>query len=443
MRESRVQARSIQCTHGSLGPMTALRRTFSAAALAATAFMAGYALPVHSARAQSAPAPALKPTTADSAAAKKAKKKPAGEPSAKSDTGAGSQTRAGGASGGKSIVALVNDEPITGFEVQQRSEMLAGGAVAEYMKKNAENRWKSIMTSSSIQNEFQEFAKKRQPKSKEELQAIQKEFVMAKRNSMMAQLTAEAKNHATSKTSKEALEELIDEKLKMQEAKRVGAVAADDEIDQIIKNIADRNKLTLDQLSKSLGGSLDPMKQRVRSTLAWNDVIRRKYGHQISVASKDVDKYVAASAASTAQDDVELQVQRVRINMPAKLNEAGIAKHISQAEELRGKFSDCKSLNALAAGATGVQVNDLGKRRASSFQEPTRSLLLSAKDNEMLPPTVNDGGVDLFAVCGRTVVKAEEDKRTQAEGELKQKEFELLSKKHLKDLRQDASIEYR
>ena len=111
------------------------------------------------------------------------------------------------------------------------------------------------------------------------------------------------------------------------------------------------------------------MTQRIRSTLAWNDVIRRKYGHQISVASKDVDKYVAASAANGAQDDVELQVQRVRINMPAKLNDAGIAKHLSQAEALRGKFSDCKSLNALAAGATGVQVNDLGKRRASTFQD--------------------------------------------------------------------------
>lgn len=422
--------------------MTAPRRTYSAA-LTAAAILAGCSLLARDARAQSTATPALKPTTAESTPAKKAKKKPAGDQTAaKSDGGSGAPERTGAITS-KSIVALVNDEPITGFEVQQRSEMLAGGAVAEYMKKNAESRWKSMMTSANIQTEFQEYAKKRQPKSKEELQAIQKDFVMAKRNAMMAQLTAEAKNHATSKTSKEALEELIDEKLKMQEAKRVGAVAADEEVDQIIKSIADRNKLNLDQLAKSLGGSLDPMKQRIRSTLAWNDVIRRKYGHQISVASRDVDKYVASSGAGGGQDDVELQVQRVRINMPAKLDEAGIAKHISQAEALRSKFSDCKSLNALAAGAGGVQVSDLGKRRASTFQEPTRSLLLSAKDNEMLPPTVNDGGVDLFAVCGRTVVQAEEDKRTQAEGALKQKEFELLSKKHLKDLRQDASIEYR
>lgn len=341
-----------------------------------------------------------------------------------------------------SIVALVNDEPITGYEVRQRTEMLSGGAAAEYVRKNAEGRWKAMMSSKDIQTQFQEFAKKRKPRTKEELQAIQKEFVMQKRNALMAQLQAEGSRQASSKVSKTALDELIDEKLKMQEAKRVGAIASEDEIDSVIKGIAERNKMSVDQLTKSLGGSLEPMKQRVRSTLAWNEVIRRKFGQQIAVATKDVEKFIAA-APNTGEDEVELIVQRVRVNMPAKLNDGEIAQRVSQAEGIRAKFTDCKTTSGVVAGAAGVRVDDLGKRRPSSFQEPTRSLLLNARDNEMLPPTVGDGGVDLFAVCGRNVIKAAEQKRTQAEGELKQKEFELLSKKHLKDLRQDASIEYR
>jgi peptidyl-prolyl cis-trans isomerase SurA len=46
-------------------------------------------------------------------------------------------------------------------------------------------------------------------------------------------------------------------------------------------------------------------------------------------------------------------------------------------------------------------------------------------------------------VCGRKVLKADDQKRELAQGELRQKEFEILAKKHLKDLRQDAAIEYR
>ena len=61
----------------------------------------------------------------------------------------------------------------------------------------------------------------------------------------------------------------------------------------------------------------------------------------------------------------------------------------------------------------------------------------------MLPPTVSAVGIELWAVCGRKVVTANDQKRESAENELRQKEFELLAKKHLKDLRQDAAIEYR
>jgi peptidyl-prolyl cis-trans isomerase SurA len=46
-------------------------------------------------------------------------------------------------------------------------------------------------------------------------------------------------------------------------------------------------------------------------------------------------------------------------------------------------------------------------------------------------------------VCGHKTVKAEEQNRQTAENDLRQKEFEILAKKHLKDLRQDAHIEYR
>ena len=341
----------------------------------------------------------------------------------------------------QSIVALVNDEPITGYEVRQRAEMLAGGSVGEYVKNNVESRWKQIITGKKIQEEFQEYAKKRQPRTKEDLQKIQKEFVIGKRNAMLAQLQSEARSKTTGKTSKAALDELIDEKLKMQEAKRVGAVASSAEVDAVIKSIAERNKLTIEQLTKSLGGSLDPMKQRIGTTLAWNDVIRRKFGHQISVASRDVDKYVAS--AEGGEDQVELQVRRVRINTPAQMEHGGIAQRVSQAEALRSKFTNCNDLSKLVVGQSGLQFEDLGKRKPSTFPEPTRSLLLNAKDNEMLPPSVTEDGIDMFAVCGRDVVKAEEARRTQAEGELKQKEFDLLAKRHLKDLRQDAHIEYR
>ena len=61
----------------------------------------------------------------------------------------------------------------------------------------------------------------------------------------------------------------------------------------------------------------------------------------------------------------------------------------------------------------------------------------------MLPPSTAAHGIEVYAVCGRRPIKADEKQREKAEGELAQREFEIVAKRHLRDLRQDAHIEYR
>jgi peptidyl-prolyl cis-trans isomerase SurA len=82
-------------------------------------------------------------------------------------------------------------------------------------------------------------------------------------------------------------------------------------------------------------------------------------------------------------------------------------------------------------------------RKPSSVPEPTRSLLLEAKDGQMVPPNMASQGVELYAVCGRKVTRGDDKVREQVAQELQQKEFEVLAQRHLRDLRQDAHIEYR
>ena len=342
----------------------------------------------------------------------------------------------------QAIVALVNDEPITGYEVQQRAAMLAGGSIGAKAQENFKAMLSNPKTTERLKAILQEVIAANPGKSKEQILAVfegrKKDFAM----SMQKQAVENAKSAALPGLKKTALDELIEEKLKLQEAKRLNAQVPDEEIDRIIDGIAERNKLSKAQLSASLGGDLGPMKQRIRSTLSFNEVIRRKFGPQISISGKDVDKFVA-SAPGAGEEQVELQVQRITLTMPAKMDQAVVAQRVKEAEGIRAKFKGCASGAAIAQGIAGVKFENVGKRRPAQFQEPTRTLLLNAKDGEMLPPSVGENDVELWAVCGREVVKAEEQKRTAAEGELKQKEFDLIAKRHIKDLRTDAHIEYR
>jgi peptidyl-prolyl cis-trans isomerase SurA len=388
----------------------------------------------------------VKPTAAGKATkAPKAEAKKTGGQSKTENVDATTKVASrGGASSGseQSIVALVNDEPITGYEIQQRSIMLSGGGVQQKAQENFKALLKNPRTTERLKAILSDTIKSNEGKSKEQIIAVFEQRKKQFAADLQKQAVDSARSSALPGMKKAALEELIEEKIKLQEAKRVGVSIGDDDVNRVLASIAERNKLTEAQFLTQLGGGVDAMKTRIRSTLSWNDVVRRRFGAQIAVASKDVDKLVASSLTA-AQDDVELRVQRIRIAMPVKMEQSAMAQRMQDADKIRAKFTDCKSTGAIANGVAGAKFEELGKRRPSAFQEPTRTLLLNAKDGEMLPPSIGDGNIELWAVCGRDVVKAEDDKRTQAEGELKQKEFDLLAKRHLKDLRQDAHIEYR
>jgi peptidyl-prolyl cis-trans isomerase SurA len=426
-------------------PSRRYRRSVPAASALAVLLCSSLALAqnVKSAAAEPAAPEAAAPVATAPVAAKAKKTKTAKPASEKTDAPVKTASKGGSSSGTEqSIVALVNDEPITGYEIQQRSAMLAGGGVQQKAQENFKALLKNPRTTERLKAILGETIKANEGKTKDQIIAIfeqrKKQFAM----DLQKQAVESAKSSALPGMKKAALEELIEEKIKLQEAKRVGVSIGDEDVNRVLASIAERNKMTESQFMTQLGGGLDAMKNRIRSTLSWNDVIRRQYGAQIAIASKDVDKLVASST-SAAQDDVELHVQRIRIAMPVKMDQAAMAKRMQDADQIRSKFTDCKSTNTIANGVAGAKFEELGKRRPSAFQEPTRSLLLNAKDNEMLPPSAGEGNIELWAVCGREVVKAEDEKRTQAEGELKQKEFELLAKRHLNDLRQDAHIEYR
>ena len=53
------------------------------------------------------------------------------------------------------------------------------------------------------------------------------------------------------------------------------------------------------------------------------------------------------------------------------------------------------------------------------------------------------GGIELWVVCGRTALKADEAKRAAVQDGLRQQEFERMAKGYMQDLRQRASIVYR
>jgi peptidyl-prolyl cis-trans isomerase SurA len=320
---------------------------------------------------------------------------------------------------------------------------LSSGGGGQDFRAKAEARWKQLTKDPKTNDRFKALLQKNNVTTREEAQALQAKFVKDLQKEMVEQLRRESRSSAVAGSRDKAIEELVEEKLKLQEAKRLNAVTDEQEIEKILGEIAGRNKMTVPQFGehmKGMGVNISTMRSRFRAEISWREVVRRRFGHLVAIADRDVDRLVANTQA---EDDVELQLQRITIPMPAKLDQKVIAQRIAEADGVAARFTGCANTASLAATVAGAKFEDLGTKKPATIEEPTRTLLLNAREGDMLPPSVGKAGVEIWAVCGRKVIKADDQKREQAQAQLRQKEFEILAQRHLKDLRQDAAIEYR
>jgi peptidyl-prolyl cis-trans isomerase SurA len=349
--------------------------------------------------------------------------------------------------GEQAILVLVNDEPITAYQVEQRARFLALNAnLGEQVKDNFQRLAKSESVNARFKAVQEEVLRANQGKTREQIIAIlqerQKEFAM----SLQKQALESARAGVLPRLKKDAKEELIEERLKLQEARKLGIQVSDEDVKTMLTGLGERNKMTYDQFSKhikSMGVDIATLGERMRAQRAWRDLIGRRYGAQVAVTQTDIDRVLASSAAEAGEDTLELQVGKITLGLSSTGDQTGLTKRFADAEALRRKFTGCRSLSELAKAVPGAKVDELRYIKPSAVQEPTRTMLLSAKDGDMLPPATTSAGVEVYAVCARRTVAGNEAQRAKTQEDLQYKQLDMFAQRHMRNLRQDAHIEYR
>ena len=343
------------------------------------------------------------------------------------------------------IGLLVNGEPITAYEIDQRARLMSLGAD---IQSRAQARMKELASSESVNARWkqivQETVNANQGKTREQIMAILQEKQKVYSLGLQKQAVEQARSASIPAMRENAKKELIEEIIKLQDARRTGATPDESMVDDLIKDLALRNKMSPLEFTRHFAGmGIDVMtlKARFRAQLAWTDAVRKQYSHLTQPSQRQLDQ--ALENFTGGADEVELQLQRIVITVPPKLDQKSMAVRLAEAEKLQGQFKNCNGVAALAARVDGARHENMGARNVSTFTEPSRTLLLNAQENTMVPPAMTSTGIELYAVCGRKVIKAAEIKRTQLANEERQGTFERLSKNHLRKLLESAIIENR
>jgi len=357
------------------------------------------------------------------------------------------------------IYALVNDLPITNHALKQRVNRLVRRSPA------FRNRMKAVFADKKALNKrFIAYARKRKPKAFARLQQLQRsrprtreeanalraeaKKISASINALQKPFGASLQNSAraavTPTVKREALRALVNDALKRKAIKDAGVGVSASRIDEYIQRVAQSNNTTVEKLYaqvKKSGQSKARYRRETRTRIAWNTVIRRRYGRQVSFAAAEVEQ-VLASAETTGSTELELELMRMTLQLGTPVTQGAMAQRFAAAENIRRSAQSCDQLRAAGTQVAQARVDALGKRKLSDVDASIRPLAATAAVGTVLPPVFSVRGVELYGICAkRTVASAKE--REQAERTLRSQKLSSYGQRLLRDLCNDAVIEYR
>jgi peptidyl-prolyl cis-trans isomerase SurA len=246
---------------------------------------------------------------------------------------------------------------------------------------------------------------------------------------------------------KKATDMLIEERLEIQQGRKLGITPDEDSVNKVLGGMAQNNNMSPDQLATALGQmgvNIKTLKDRIRSQVVWQDVVRKKFRHDVSIGDADVDKALTdAGESDKPKEETTLELRQVKYEIPTDADQGVIAKQLAAIEAIRAKVQTCSNLSTLTRDIKGFKVKALEDQLPDSLGQPTRTLVMNAKIGQMTPPTLSGSAIEAYAVCGKHEIKGDPEKRQQAQRKLMEQEFGIRAEGLLRDMRQDAFIEYR
>jgi len=243
----------------------------------------------------------------------------------------------------------------------------------------------------------------------------------------------------------EVLDQLIDEKLKIREARRWGIEATDQEVEQNFSAMARRMGQSGEQLTQNLGQkgvNSSTLKARIRADTVWQSLVRGRYSSRLQLSDKEILNHLETTKPAE-RDAVgyEYALRPILFLVAPGAPAATYDARRREAEALRKSFRGCTESIPAVRTMQGVAVRAQVTRSSADLPDGLRKVLDSVPLGELTAPEVTRHGIEMFAVCSKNETKTDTPGRRQVRDDLTTKMFETESKKYLRQLRKNALIE--
>ncbi len=236
-----------------------------------------------------------------------------------------------------------------------------------------------------------------------------------------------------------ALQELIDDRVKLSEGRRLGMRMTPAGLEDSMSRLATSVRQSPAQFEQSLakaGIDSEAVKAKISAQAIWTELLRQRARSQ-NISNAELNAELERRAAKGDAKVIDYVIRQVVFVVPAGSNPGQRERDASAA---RGRFTDCDAGVDYMRTLRDVAVKERIGRSSVDLSKPTQDLLAKTPVGRLTAPFRSEQGIEMIAVCEKNERQDNMVLRNQIEQEMMQKRAEGTSSGYLNELRAKAEI---
>lgn len=198
---------------------------------------------------------------------------------------------------------------------------------------------------------------------------------------------------------------LIDEKLKLQEANRLGVRVSRKEVLQAVARIAAQMRLSPDDLQRYLAGrgvSIAPLLEQAEAEVAWVKAVRARSEGQIRISEEEIDARIQRIQANAGKPELRVAEIYLPVDDPSKEQEVRqLGERLMQ--ELREGASFPALARNFSQGASAAMGGELGWLRPDQMAPELQQEIRDLGPGEVVGPVRTVDGYHIVLVIQKRI----------------------------------------
>ena len=194
-----------------------------------------------------------------------------------------------------------------------------------------------------------------------------------------------------------SLEQLVDDRLRIAEAARLGIEVTPADIEAGMSEFAGRANLETEEFVSILGQAgvaEETFRAFVEAGVAWREAVRARFSSEAAITAAEIDRAVASGEI----EDPGLRVLMSEIVIPAPTADAraGALRRARQIAAAGDEEAFARAARAYSAAGSAAQGGRLDWLPASALPDEVRSAVLALSPGEISGPVAVPGAVAIF-----------------------------------------------